>query len=354
MAAALRDGDRMKSAASAHSKVGSGRNITNRNERHFKRGALMFIEGETSAEMFIVRSGKVRILKQEGDKALELAVLGPGSVLGELSLLDHQPRSATAQVVEDVIATVIDESLLEQTLRAVPNWLANIILLVVSRLRNTMKRTADSVVENSVGGVIRILLLLFESESYEQEGERRLRIDCAKQAINGAIGIGDLETENVFLHLILKELINIRKNDAGQEYIIIREPEALRMYMSYLRAKRRGGKLPGEGFSPEAIALVGDILQAGEKNGRIIKDAVFRIGVAQAALEQERDGRGHHLDPNLLDILTGERIVVVEQSKTKTAHGSHHNDVIIYNREVLQRILDLQKWLPLFEEKVVL
>jgi CRP/FNR family transcriptional regulator len=343
----------MKSTSAPKSKVGSGRNITNRNERTFKRGALMFIEGETSTEMFIIRSGKVRILKQEGDKALELAVLGPGSVLGELSLLDHQPRSATAQVVEDVIATVIDESLLDQTLQAAPGWLSNIIQVVVSRFRNTMKRTADSIVENSIGGVIRILLLLLDAEGEEQNGEMRVRLERAKQAINGAIGIGDIETENVFLHLTLKEMMVIRKSDAGREYVVIREPEVMRMYMQYLRARARGGRIPGEGMSQEAIALVGAILSAGEKHGRCLKHTIYRLSVAQVAIEQERAGGSHHVDPNVLDVLTDQKAVLVEKSQTKTTHGTHRHDVIIYNKDTLQRILSLQKWLAVFEEKVI-
>ncbi|MFW5830114.1 MAG: cyclic nucleotide-binding domain-containing protein [Planctomycetota bacterium] len=46
--------------------------------------------------MYIVRSGKVRVLKQEAGATIELGVLGPGSVLGELSLLNKEPSTATA------------------------------------------------------------------------------------------------------------------------------------------------------------------------------------------------------------------------------------------------------------------
>ena len=120
----------------------------------------MFIEGETSTEMYILRSGKVRIFKQEGDNTIELAVSGPGSVLGELSLLDHQPRGATGQVVEEVVATIIDEDLFKRTLTAIPPWLTSVIIVVVKRLRDTMQKNSDDIVHKSVAGTIKVLLLL--------------------------------------------------------------------------------------------------------------------------------------------------------------------------------------------------
>ena len=85
----------MRSALNKSDKIGAGRKVlANRYERKFRRGTLIFIEGELSTEMLILRTGSVRILKQEGENTFELAILGPGSVLGELSLLDHQPRGA--------------------------------------------------------------------------------------------------------------------------------------------------------------------------------------------------------------------------------------------------------------------
>jgi CRP-like cAMP-binding protein len=190
----------MKSTLGPSSKIDTNKNITQRNEKTFKRGGLMFIEGETSTEMYILRSGKVRILKQEGDNTIELAVLGPGAVLGELSLLDHQPRGATGQVLEEVVATVIDEDLFVRTLARVPPWLTNIIKLVVKRLRDTMKKTGDDVVHKSVAGAIKVLLLLSNSEGFQKEDMPcAWRLPGPRNWLYATIGLGSLEAENVLL-----------------------------------------------------------------------------------------------------------------------------------------------------------
>jgi CRP/FNR family transcriptional regulator, cyclic AMP receptor protein len=342
-------------SSSSKDKVGAGRSIVNRNERTFKRGSLMCIEGESSAEMFILRTGKVRVLKQEGEKAIELAVLGAGAVLGELALLDHQPRGATAQVVEDCTATIIDEATLNATLAAVPTWLANIIQVVVKRLRETMARTSKDVVEKSVGGVIKVLLLLFEKESPGQDGERRLSLKSAKEAIHATIGIGDMEAENVFLHLILKNMLLIRKNDGGEEYLLLTNPSVMLMYMNFLRSKQRGAKLPGEDFNPETLNVIRYIVQTGRKSGRRVKENILRVGVQQVELEMAREStetKKVFIAPETLDALEGAKAVVIERPDSQASKTSHARDVIMYNEESLGRMEILQQWLPTFREEI--
>ncbi len=69
--------------------------------RTFQKGDIVFEDGATGAEMFILHSGKVRLLKKTtGGEEKTLAVLGPGEFFGEMSLIDGSPRSTSA-VAED-------------------------------------------------------------------------------------------------------------------------------------------------------------------------------------------------------------------------------------------------------------
>lgn len=335
---------------SASGKIGAHRHVLRQNERSFRRGELMFIEGETSTEMFIVRSGTIRILKQEGDSTVELAVLGPGSVLGELSLLDHQPRGATAQVVEDVTATVIDDALFDSTMRSIPPWLANIVQLVVKRLRDTMKKTSDDIVQRSVGGVLKVLLLLHESESVALKGERAVPLTRVKDAVNATMGIGDMETENVLLHLILKELVIIGKSDAGREHVLVRDVDAARMYVTYLRAHQRGAAMRGETLRERDLILLDTVLAAGEKSGKRIKGTIIGVGLQQILLEQERRGGGQHVDRDALESLVSAKMLVAQPITVTTSHQNHTHTAYLYNQDQLKKIQLLHQWLPTFQE----
>src|ERR1700722_5858277 len=65
--------------------------------RVFQDGEVIFQEGERSQEMFVVRSGGVAGTKATGNGVIELAIITRGEFLGEMSLLESLPRSATAR-----------------------------------------------------------------------------------------------------------------------------------------------------------------------------------------------------------------------------------------------------------------
>jgi len=63
----------------------------------FAHNELIFSEGDESREMFVVRRGEVLITKKSPRGEVELARLKKGDFLGEMSLLESLPRSATAR-----------------------------------------------------------------------------------------------------------------------------------------------------------------------------------------------------------------------------------------------------------------
>lgn len=72
--------------------------------RRFAANQILFVRGEPSDHLYVVRSGLLRVLttSPHGDQFV-LSTVGPGEVIGELSLLDRQPRSA------DVVAAELSE-----------------------------------------------------------------------------------------------------------------------------------------------------------------------------------------------------------------------------------------------------
>jgi CRP-like cAMP-binding protein len=69
--------------------------------RRLSRGQILFTEGEPSEHMYLVRSGRLRVyVASPRGEELVLSVVGPGESLGELSIIDRQPRSATVDALE--------------------------------------------------------------------------------------------------------------------------------------------------------------------------------------------------------------------------------------------------------------
>jgi CRP-like cAMP-binding protein len=74
-------------------------------------GAQVFVEGDLAHSMFVVRQGELEICKR-GRNGAEfcLAVLHPGDCVGEMSLIDIQPRSATVRALEAASLYVLDHA----------------------------------------------------------------------------------------------------------------------------------------------------------------------------------------------------------------------------------------------------
>ncbi|MBT4700774.1 MAG: cyclic nucleotide-binding domain-containing protein, partial [Rhodospirillaceae bacterium] len=79
------------------------------NKRSAKTGDVIFNEGEEGTEAYIVSSGEVEIYRQSGNKEAILAVLGQGSIIGEMSLIDNQPRMASARALENTELLIISQ-----------------------------------------------------------------------------------------------------------------------------------------------------------------------------------------------------------------------------------------------------
>jgi CRP-like cAMP-binding protein len=69
---------------------------------------VLLTEGEPAKEMLVVLAGKLQVVKRNADgREAILATLGPGSVAGEMSLIDIQPRSAEVRAVGPASVVVL-------------------------------------------------------------------------------------------------------------------------------------------------------------------------------------------------------------------------------------------------------
>lgn len=102
----------------------------------FGHGEIIFNEGDSSSEMFVVRSGKVEISKSVGGHSMRLATLDRGSFFGEMSLLEGLPRSATARAIGDVSLLVLRPGSLLLQIRRDPTFAFELLQQLSGRIRD--------------------------------------------------------------------------------------------------------------------------------------------------------------------------------------------------------------------------
>lgn len=94
-------------------------------------GTMIVDQGQTGREAFIVLEGTVTV-KRNGKK---VASLGPGTVVGELSLLDHGPRTATVICETDCTLMLITQRHFSAVLDDVPALSHKLLASLAGRIR---------------------------------------------------------------------------------------------------------------------------------------------------------------------------------------------------------------------------
>jgi CRP/FNR family cyclic AMP-dependent transcriptional regulator len=133
------------------------------NPQSFEAGELIFNQGDRGDAMFIIRSGRVKIYNQgEGDKELTLNVYGQGEFFGEFSLIDGEPRSASAEAIDRTDALVLRSQDLIDILNEHPEIAVSLMRGLVFRLRYTTEYAEDLAFLSVNGRVASRLLELMD------------------------------------------------------------------------------------------------------------------------------------------------------------------------------------------------
>jgi CRP/FNR family transcriptional regulator, cyclic AMP receptor protein len=111
---------------------------------NYAAGAVVLREGEgtRSAHMLLLLQGEVQVDvhgSEPNDEELSLSVLGPGSIIGEMSLLDGAPRSASCTALSAVTAAALTRKGLEALIEQQPRTAAKLLLGVAQRLADRLR-----------------------------------------------------------------------------------------------------------------------------------------------------------------------------------------------------------------------
>lgn len=105
-------------------------------------GTVLTREGQTGGLAYVLEAGTCDVLR--GGR--KVASLGPGDVVGELSLIDGGPRTATVRAVTDVDALEIAGRDLQRLLRHAPGLRRSLLCALAARVREVDRRAAGGYV----------------------------------------------------------------------------------------------------------------------------------------------------------------------------------------------------------------
>lgn len=190
----------------------------------FYKGETLFTKGQHGSEMYLIKSGLVRVFSaDEHGQEISLALLSAGDFLGEMAVLDDQPRSASAVAMEDTEVLSLSRQDFKSELAANPQIANEVIRALVRRLRQ-----ADELVEglsflDVYGRVARKLLELASSHGKTTPDGVSIEIGLTQRDLASLVGATRETVNRAIAHYQEMGLIAVQR-----EHITIVKPEGLK------------------------------------------------------------------------------------------------------------------------------
>lgn len=181
--------------------------------RKYPKSTVLFMEGDESSHLYIIKKGKVSASVQgEDGREVILNYMGEGDYFGELSLIDGQPRSATVQTVTACEFVAISRSSFQDLLQTNSDFAWVVTLAVTQRVRELTESVRDLALLDVYGRV---------SHALEKLSDDAGRIESPKvthQDIANMVGSSREMVSRIMKQLIIGEYI-----DQGSNYIQIKK-----------------------------------------------------------------------------------------------------------------------------------
>jgi CRP/FNR family cyclic AMP-dependent transcriptional regulator len=110
------------------------------NKISIKANQQLIREGEHSNNMYWVQTGQLVVTKKRQNEEVILGHIFEGELVGELSFLDKESRSATVKALTDCELIEIPQETIDNIFKTQPKWLEILVMTLAERLRKANAR----------------------------------------------------------------------------------------------------------------------------------------------------------------------------------------------------------------------
>jgi CRP/FNR family cyclic AMP-dependent transcriptional regulator len=178
--------------------------------RRFRRGEVIFHQGDPGDSLHIVAAGAVKILlpSAEGDEAI-IATLRPGDFFGELAILDGAPRSATAAALDQAETLALPRPVFTELLETLPGLRDALLAGLTHELRRLTGHVEELHFLDLAGRLAMRLARLAHESSPDATGAIRLSWPYTQSDLAAMIGGTRQSVNRLLSELVEDDLIRI-------------------------------------------------------------------------------------------------------------------------------------------------
>ena len=127
--------------------------------RVYPKDTMIFAEGESGDELFIIKTGAVKIVKIVDNNEVLIALLRDGDIFGEMALLESKPRAACAIAYAPCTMMAVNRGNFERLVENQPQMIARLTTMLAERIWLIYKQLTNTLIKNPLGRVWDALLI---------------------------------------------------------------------------------------------------------------------------------------------------------------------------------------------------
>ena len=307
--------------------------------KELKAEEIIFSEGDPAGDMYIILSGVIRILKQEGHTLRHLTNLDKGAIFGEMSVLDNEPRSATAIANSDTKVVCITQDNLQTTLDRLPGWANSLVRVITQRLRNATTNRYHQTLRNAFPSLLYILTCkrmewTVEHVQYSTHYLAGLNHDDIRKLLEALAKIGIIQIDS-------------------DENILVHDTHVVELYYEYLYKKSKGEKVREENIHIQELNTIHFLDSLKNKIGDMIQDKI-QIQLSHLNHEIDNDDNTNRVTiSQSIDKLYTTGWLQTHTNTTKTRFSSHKQTKISWEIGDFERVIKFHKWVHIFAQDVI-
>jgi len=184
----------------------------------------VFRQGDPGSSMYVIRTGKVRVLKESRGRQRVVMTLGPGDFFGEMAVVMGRPRSATVEVVEEAELLKVPADKLEEMVAGTGEIAIRLIRHLAERLENA-NRFIDVLLEDDL--TVRVIL---ELQEVLQSAEASTAPDITERDLALKLGTEKNQVRNA-----LRRLARVGVVEVSSGFVLVRDQGRLVEFLEFIR-----------------------------------------------------------------------------------------------------------------------
>jgi CRP/FNR family transcriptional regulator, cyclic AMP receptor protein len=191
----------------------------------FARGTVLFHQGDPGDAVFVIESGAIKVsnLSPDGREAV-MALLGPGEVLGELSIFEPGVRTSDATAIEDTVALVLSHDHFRPFLEAHPAVAIHLLEVLALRLRETNEALQDAIFSDVPGRLAKRFLDLAGRYGVEDADGTLIELALTQEELAQMVGAARESVNKAVASFVARGWLAMR----GRKYVVTDEASLLR------------------------------------------------------------------------------------------------------------------------------